>query len=91
MMAKFDIRAKNKSVVKNWHLLNKEIPEQMQRLKQFLQENPEDRLLARGKLKKLKGKLKGILQYDITDNYRIHYTVDSVKRTVYVEYIGTHP
>jgi len=90
-MAGYEIRFKNNSVLKSWHLLNEEMPEQMQRLKEYLQNNPEDRLLARGKLKKLKGKLKGILQFDITDNYRFHYRVDSEEHVVYVEFIGTHP
>ena len=90
-MARYIIKLRNNSVLKNWHLLNEEMPEQIERLKLFLQQNPEDRLLSQGKLKKLKGKLKGILQYDLTDSYRVHYRVDSHEHIVYVEYIGPHP
>ena len=60
----------------------------MVRLTKYLEESPQDRLRSYGKLKKLKGKLKGILQYDLTDRYRVHYQVDTIERIVCVEYIG---
>jgi mRNA-degrading endonuclease RelE of RelBE toxin-antitoxin system len=90
-MTGYEIRLRNNAALKNWRLLSEELPEQMERLKQFLQENPENRLLSKGKLKKLKGKLKGILQYDLTDSYRVHYRVATAGHIVYVEYIGPHP
>lgn len=90
-MKKYQIKFKNSSAEGSWYSLVNHIPEPMQRCKQFLQENPEDRLESGGKLKKLKGKLKGILQYDITHKTRIHYKVDPGEHIVYIEYVGYHP
>lgn len=51
------------------------------------------RPLARipGKTKQLKGRLAGILQYDLPSGYRLWYRVDQATRTVDVIYIGPHP
>ena len=72
-MTEFEIKVKNHSVLKAWESLEDSLPEAMKKCKEFLQQNPEDRIKSGGKLKKLKG----IMQYDITDNARIHYTVDA--------------
>ena len=72
-------------------MLCQDMAEVMERCRGFLEEAPEDRLRSGGKLKKLKGKVDGILQYDITDKARVRYWVDRVKRIVYVEYAGYHP
>jgi len=90
-MADYQVKLRNNALNRKWHSLCAELPEQMERLTKYLEESPQDRLRSNGKLKKLKGKLKGILQYDITDRYRVHYRVDVAKRIVYVEYIGQHP
>ena len=90
-MKKYQIKFKNSSVEGSWYSLASDMPEPMERCKQFLQENPEDRLKSGGKLKKLKGKLSGVLQYDITGKARIQYWVDRVQRIVYAEYVGYHP
>jgi mRNA-degrading endonuclease RelE of RelBE toxin-antitoxin system len=89
-MPNFKIRV-NHDFSRNWDSFTETLPDRMDELKQFLQENPKDRLKAHGKLKKLKGRLKGILQYDITDRDRIWYEVDSDAMVVYVRYIGPHP
>jgi len=88
---RYQIRLRNSPARKNWEQLEHDIPEAMERCKAFLRETPGDRLKARGKLKKLRGKLKGILQYDITDEARVHYRIDQKARVVYVEYVGHHP
>jgi Txe/YoeB family toxin of Txe-Axe toxin-antitoxin module len=90
-MKKYQIKFKNSSVEGSWYSLVNDISKPMERCKQFLQENPEDRLKSGGKLKKLQGKWKGILQYDITHKARVHYKVGSGEHIVYVEYIGYHP
>jgi mRNA-degrading endonuclease RelE of RelBE toxin-antitoxin system len=90
-MSVYRIRIKNSSVEKGWYALEENYPEAMGRCKTFLQNSPLDRLKSGGKLKKLKGKLSGILQYDITDSLRVRYTVDNRERIVFVEYIGEHP
>ena len=90
-MADFQVKLRNNTIDRKWHSLCAELPEPMERLTKYLEENPEDRLRSNGKLKKLKGKLKGILQYDITDRHRVHYRVDAREHIVYVEYIGLHP
>jgi len=90
-MTKYQIKFKNSSVEAAWYSLENDIPEPMERCKQFIQENPEDRIKSGGKLKKLKGKLNGILQYDITYRTRIHYKVGPGEHVVYIEYVGYHP
>ena len=90
-MQRYEIKAKNNSVEKAWYTLEENLPEVMERCKNFLEESPLDRLKSGGRLKKLKGKLKGILQYDITDSDRVQYIVDSGCHIVYIEYIGKHP
>jgi len=90
-MAKYQIKLKNTALLDRWRSLEESIPSQMQRCKIFLEENHHNRLRSGGKLKKLKGRLQGILQYDLTDNHRVHYRVDTVAKIVYIEYIGAHP
>jgi len=75
----------------NWEALEREVPAAIERCKNFLEKSPTNRLESRGKLKKLKGRFKGILQYDITDEVRVWYRVDRKNRIVYIEYVGHHP
>ena len=75
----------------NWEALEREVPAAIERCKNFLKKSPANRLKSRGKLKKLKGRFKGILQYDITDEARVWYRVDLKNRIVYIEYVGHHP
>ncbi|MDP2918772.1 MAG: hypothetical protein Q8O43_00935 [Dehalococcoidia bacterium] len=91
MSERFVIKLRNKRVKKNWELSEREIPEAMASCKKFLLVSPEDRLKSGGKLKKLKGRFHGFLQYDITGEARVWYRVDNQERVVYVEYIGHHP
>jgi len=79
-----------KRLEKNWEALEQETSGALERCKKFLKETPENRLKSSGKLKKLKGRFKGILQYDITDQARVWYRVDRRQRIVYIEYIGHH-
>jgi len=54
-MKKYQIKFKNSSVEGSWYSLVNDIFKPMERCKQFLQENPEDRLKSGGKLKNCKG------------------------------------
>lgn len=82
----------NKKVKSNWEALAQKFPEKIERCRQFLENNPEDRRKAIGILKKLHPPFDGILQYDLTkDNYRIWYRVDREKRMVIIKYAGVHP
>ena len=83
-MSKYSIMVKNGQMEKKWYTLVENYPEAMKRCKTFLQNSPMDRLQSGGKLKKLKGKLSGILQYDITDSLRVRYMVDNRKHVVQV-------
>ena len=58
-------------------------------LEQILPKRPLTRIA--GKTKQLKGRLAGILQYDLPSGYRLWYRVDQATQTVYVLYIGPHP
>ena len=70
----------------------KRIPGQSRGSEEFLRNNPEDRSKAAGLLKKLKGRYKGILQYDITKNdARVWYRVDRKENLVMIKYAGNHP
>ncbi len=87
----YRIQLKNR-LEENWEALEREIPGAIERCKKFLKENPGSRLKSGGKLKKLKGKkLKGILQYDITDEARVWYRVDRKQHIVFIDYVGHHP
>lgn len=79
-----------KRLRKNWKVLEKEVPSAIEKCKKFLTESPENRPKSGGKLKKLKGRFKGILQYDITDEARVWYRVNRKQRIVYIEYVGHH-
>ena len=78
---------------KDWDALGRAFPERIAEFKAFLKANPTDRNKAVGRLKKLQGDhLKGILQYDITqDDARVWYRVDKRERTVVIKYAGPHP
>lgn len=58
-------------------------------IRDHLTQSPLERIP--GKVKELHGKYKGVMQYDIDQNYRIMYRVDKAKRVVFVQYIGPHP
>ena len=89
---KYDIIYQNGRVERDWIALEKEFPERVAECKEFLCNNPEDRRKAIGILKKLKGRYKGILQYDITkDDARVWYRVDRRERLVIIKYAGHHP
>ncbi len=90
MMELFTITS-SRSVAKDWHELEDKLPDAMGQCKRFLQESPLDRLASGGKLKKLKGKLKGLLQYDIDNSHRVWYVVMSEEHSVEIKYIGPHP
>lgn len=44
-----------------------------------------------GKLKRLKGRLAQVWQYDLPTGYRLWYQVNEANRLVRVIYIGPHP
>lgn len=44
-----------------------------------------------GKLKRLKGRLSQVWQYDLPSAYRLWYQVDEDNRLVQVIYLGPHP
>ena len=58
-------------------------------VEQVLQSKPLERIPQ--KTKKLKGRLAGLIQYDLPSGYRLWYRVDQSTQMVYVEYIGPHP
>jgi len=74
-----------------WRQLEKEYPEQMRELKEFLKKYPSNIRVTSGKAKKLKGILKDYYQYDVTYSYRVRYQIDTKERIVLVAYAGQHP
>lgn len=89
---KYEIVFQSNRVEKDLLALEKEFPEKVVECKEFLRNNPEDRNKAIGILKKLKGRYKGILQYDITkDDARVWYRVDRKEKLVIIKYARHHP
>jgi mRNA-degrading endonuclease RelE of RelBE toxin-antitoxin system len=79
-----------------WRRFERTAPDHVVRAAQqvlsgFLSEHPEDREAAAGRLKKLRGRQAGLLQYDLPAFYRLIYRVDRERQLVIVEYIGSHP
>lgn len=90
--ARYNIACQSNRIEKDWLSLEKEFPDRVLDCKNFLKNSPEDRNKALGILKKLKGRFKGILQYDITKNdARVWYRVDREKNLVIIKYAGHHP
>ena len=88
---KYQIKLERSSAERGWHSLEEESPSAMDKCRQFLEEMPANFLMSRGKAKRLKGKLKWLSQYDVTDSARVRYWVDKTDKIVYVEYAGPHP
>lgn len=89
---RYRIVCESSRIQKALDALEQEFPDRVKDCKDFLRDNPEDRTKATGKLKKLQGKYKGILQYDITkDDARVWYRVDRKEQIVFIRYAGHHP
>ncbi len=88
MPADFDVRLR-KQAAKGWSDVCARDPQGAAETLRFLQTTPERRVP--GKVKKLKGKLQGLLQYDVNYSDRIQYWVDRENQIVWVEYAGPHP
>jgi len=89
-MGMYEIKS-SRSIAKDWRKLEENFPDVMEKCKKFLQESPLVRAKSGGKLKKLRGKQQGFLQYDIDDSNRVWYEVDNKEHIVEVKYIGSHP
>jgi|GEM_PF-811837 len=88
----YRIVLESNKIQKDWLVLEEKFPERMEEFKGFLRATPADRRQAAGRLKKLQGAYKGILQYDITkDDYRVWYRVSKKDYTVVIKYAGHHP
>lgn len=89
---KYRIICASNKIEKTWDALGKEFPDRVSECKEFLINNPEDRRKATGRLKKLQGRFKGTLQYDVTkDDARVWYRVDRKEKLVIIKYAGHHP
>ncbi len=89
---RYGIVFQNGRVERDFLALEKEFPERVARCKEFLCNNPEDRSKAIGILKKLQGRYRGILQYDVTkDDARVWYRVERKENLVLIKYAGHHP
>ena len=89
---KYKIILESSGIQKDWSALKDEFPERMEELNSFLKNNPADRRKALGRLKKLKGRFQGILQYDVTqDDARVWYKVDKREHHVIIKRAGHHP
>jgi mRNA-degrading endonuclease RelE of RelBE toxin-antitoxin system len=88
---KYTITLNNKAALKGWKTLEESSPEALAKCRHFLVYTPLDIFSPGGKVKKLNGSWKGLLQYDVTDSARVHYWVNQNKLIVYVEYAGPHP
>ena len=90
--AKYSIVFQNGRIEQDWITLENEFPDRVADCEEFLTNNPEDRRKAVGILKKLQGRHKGKLQYDITkDDARVWCFVDRKERLVIIKCAGHHP
>ena len=78
-----------KQCQKGWQDICARDPQGAAAVLEFLRTTPERR--APGKVKKLKGKLAGLLQYDVNYSDRVQYWVDKENNIVWVEYAGPDP
>ncbi len=88
MRPRYEVRLR-RSAEKGWREVCARDPQGAAETLRFLQETPEQRVP--GKVKKLKGKLAGLLQYDVNYSDRVQYWVDRQTGIVWVEYAGSHP
>lgn len=85
----YEIVLEKRNARKGWQRLKIEFPAQMTRCEEFLKTTPEMRIA--GKVKVLRGRLQGLLQYDLTESHRIRYWVQKNPNKVFIEYSGSHP
>lgn len=78
-----------RSAKKGWKDICKRDPRGASEVYEHLRRAPT--LRAPGKVKKLKGKWAGLLQYRVNQSDRVQYWVDEDAGVVYVEYAGPHP
>jgi len=78
-----------RSAKKGWQDICRRDPTGAADAYQHLRTTPA--LHAPGKVKKLRGKWAGLLQYRVNRSDRLQYWVDEDAGVVYVEYAGPHP
>lgn len=78
-------------MLERWHALEDEYPEKMQWFKDFLKRQPTNTGITNGKVKKLKGDLKHLYQYDVSYKDRVRYSIDKENRIVEVVFAKGHP
>jgi Txe/YoeB family toxin of Txe-Axe toxin-antitoxin module len=77
--------------VDGWGALKAEFPDEMSEIESFLKQRPADTLATGGKCKKLKGRLSGYWQYDVSYSHRVRYEIDKSASEVRIVYAGDHP
>ena len=87
---RYEIRVNNQTL-DGWKELSRAHPEEMEDLKHLLKNSPDNLRITNGKAKKLKGRLKDYIQYDVTYGDRVWYRIDKKNKAVIVEYAGPHP
>ncbi len=78
-------------MLERWHSLEDEYPDKMRWLKDFLKQQPTNTIITNGKIKKLKGDLRHIYQYDVSYKDRVRYTIDKENQIVQVVFAKGHP
>lgn len=78
-------------MLERWHALEDEYPEDMRWFKDFLKWRPTNTRITNGKVKKLKGALKHLYQYDVSYRDRVRYSVDKENQTIQVVFAKGHP
>lgn len=86
----YAIDVRNK-MLSRWYALEEEYPEEMDYLKKFLKQHPTHTYVTNGLIKKLRGSLKHIYQFDVSYKDRVRYTVDRKNCIVRVVFAKGHP
>lgn len=88
----FDVRSKNRSTEKDWDALCAAYRNNARRCFDHLAMTPRDRPIDEGRVTELKGRLAGVLQYEVGGAARVWYRVYDESRVVVVESVGIgHP
>lgn len=86
----YAIEVRNK-MLERWYALEGEYPEDMKWFKDFLKWQPTNTRITNGEVKKLRGDLKHLYQYDVSYKDRVRYSVDREARIVEVVFAKGHP
>jgi hypothetical protein len=86
----YKVRGKNRSIEERWDKLCAMTPNNARRCFDHLARNPKGRPIDTDRVVALRGRLAGILQYEVASGTRVWYVVDDSRMAVLEVHTG-HP